>query len=173
MTPAVVLIGLPGAGKSTVGRKLAQRLGVDFLDTDQEIEERTGQTIAEIFATSGEAEFRKIEREVVADVLSHREGVISLGGGAVLDSETQAQLSQLPVLWLQVDLVLASRRVSANTNRPLLQGDAREKLTAMAQQREPIYRKVATWRIPTSEGSPERTVERALEFVKGGIDDTD
>ncbi len=114
MTPRAVLIGPPGAGKSTIGRRLAQALDLELLDTDVEIERRTGRTIPEIFATDGEPHFRELEEQVVGEALEKHDGILSLGGGAILSERTRTRLAGIPwCTWRSV-----SRRASSGPVRP-------------------------------------------------------
>ena len=108
--PVVVLVGVPGAGKSTVGEALAQRLGVGFRDTDADVEATTGRAIADIFVESGEPEFRRLEASAVATALAEHDGVLALGGGAVTDPATRAALVGRPVVWLRIETAAASQR---------------------------------------------------------------
>lgn len=146
---AVVLVGAPGAGKSTVGRRLARRWAVPFRDSDQMIESETGKTVAEIFVDEGEATFRAMERDVIARALDADEGVLALGGGAVLDESTRSRLADVPCVWLRVGVPEAARRVGLNTSRPLLLGNVRGTLMSLLDERTPLYEEVATWVVDT------------------------
>lgn len=146
---AVVLVGAPGAGKSTVGRRLARRWAVPFRDSDQMIESETGKTVAEIFVDEGEATFRAMERDVIARALDADEGVLALGGGAVLDESTRNRLADVPCVWLRVGVPEAARRVGLNTSRPLLLGNVRGTLMSLLDERTPLYEEVATWVVDT------------------------
>ncbi len=161
MTPRAVLIGLPGAGKTTAGRRLAALLCVVFADSDDLVEQRTGRCVPEIFAADGEAAFRALEAQVIAAALHDFDGVLSLGGGAVLDAGTRAALLSAPA-----PVVLLSTRVPTLTDRldrsagghvrPLLAGDTAARLAALAQEREPLYREVATITVDTERRSARR-----------------
>ena len=137
MSPRVVLIGPPGAGKSTIGRRVANALDLPLLDTDAEIERVTGRTIPEIFSQDGEPAFREIEEEVVARALDTHDGVVSLGGGAILSERTRARLAGHTVVYLEISVAEGLRRtgaVGAAGTRPLLAGGdpAQVVLTARA-----------------------------------------
>lgn len=155
MAPKAVLIGLPGSGKSTIGRRLAKALDVPLLDTDAEIEKRTGRVIADIFATDGEAEFRRIEEEVIRDALQAHDGVLSLGGGAVTSEGVREALAGHTVIYLEISAAEGVRRTGGSTVRPLLAGpDRGEKFKKLMSQRVPLYRKVATMRVNTNHRNP-------------------
>jgi shikimate kinase len=155
MAPRAVLVGLPGSGKSTIGRRLAKALGVELLDTDAAIEQRTGRSIADIFATDGETEFRRIEEEVVRAALADHDGVLSLGGGAVTSPGVRAALDGHTVIFLEISAVEGIRRTGGNTVRPLLAGpDRAEKFRGLMAQRVPLYRRVATMRVNTNRRNP-------------------
>ncbi|BBX25977.1 shikimate kinase [Mycolicibacterium alvei] len=167
MVPKAVLIGLPGSGKSTIGRRLAKALNLTMLDTDAAIEETTGRTIAEIFATDGEAEFRRIEEEVIRSALASHDGVLSLGGGAVTTAGVREALAGHTVVYLEISAAEGVRRTGGSTVRPLLAGpDRAEKYRALMSERVPLYRRVATMRINTNRRNPGavvRTIVTRLE----------
>lgn len=154
MSPVVVLVGVPGAGKTTVGQAIAAQLGVVFDDTDQMIERRAGRSVSDIFVQSGEDAFRELEREVVADALATHAGVLALGGGAVMDANSRALLIEEPTVWLKVDTDTAVRRVGLNAPRPVLLGNVRGQLKALTAEREPLYTEVATIQIDTTDREP-------------------
>ncbi|MCJ0892730.1 shikimate kinase [Rhodococcus sp. ARC_M5] len=159
MTPYAVLVGPPGAGKSTIGRRLAQALDLDLFDTDVAIERDTGRTIADIFSHDGEPAFRQIEERIVAGALASHDGIVSLGGGAVLSPATRALLSGHTVVYLEISVAEGLRRTGANTVRPLLAGpDPRAKYQELMRHRRPLYRSVATVRVRTDSRSPARVV---------------
>jgi shikimate kinase len=137
--PLVVLVGAPGAGKSTVGQQLAQRLGVGFRDVDADIVSSAGKPIAEVFIDDGEDHFRALERQAVRTAIQEHDGVLSLGGGAVLDAGTRELLKQHTVALLEVDLGNATSRVGLNRDRPVL---CRRRRRSSAR----ISRRVATRR---------------------------
>jgi shikimate kinase len=155
MAPKAVLVGLPGSGKSTIGRRLAKALNVTMLDTDVLIEQKTGRSIADIFATDGEKEFRRIEEDVVRAALAEHDGVLSLGGGAVTSPGVRAALAGHTVVFLEINAAEGVRRTGGNTVRPLLAGpDRAEKFRALMSQRVPLYRQVATIRVNTNRRNP-------------------
>jgi shikimate kinase len=155
MAPKAVLVGLPGSGKSTIGRRLARALGVSLLDTDVAIEQKTGRSIADIFATDGEKEFRRIEEDVVCVALAEHDGILSLGGGAVISPAVRAALASHNVVFLEISAAEGVRRTGGNTVRPLLAGpDRAEKFRALMAQRVPLYRRVATIRVNTNRRNP-------------------
>jgi shikimate kinase len=155
MAPKAVLVGLPGSGKSTIGRRLAKALDVTMLDTDVAIEQQTGRRIADIFAADGEQEFRRIEEAVVRAALAEHDGVLSLGGGAVTSPGVRAALAGHTVVFLEITAAEGVRRTGGNTVRPLLAGpDRAEKFRALMSQRVPLYRQVATIRVNTNRRNP-------------------
>jgi shikimate kinase len=151
----VVLVGPPGAGKTTVGRLVAARLGVAFRDTDADVEERAGRTISEIFVDDGEAVFRELERAAVADALAQHEGVLSLGGGAVLDASTRELLKGHHVVYLSVGVGDAAKRVGLSRDRPVLALNPRAALHVLLEERLPLYREVAAVEVVTDGRPPE------------------
>ncbi len=155
MAPKAVLVGLPGSGKSTIGRRLAKAMDVALLDTDAAIEERTGQTIAEIFASAGEPGFRRIEEEVIRAALADHDGILSLGGGAVTTAGVRDALAGHRVVYLEITAEEGVRRTGGSTLRPLLAGpDRAEKYRQLMTDRVPLYRRVATVRVNTSRRNP-------------------
>lgn len=158
MAPRAVLVGLPGSGKSTIGRRLSKALGVGFLDTDMAIEQRTGRSIADIFAADGEQGFRRIEEDVVRAALADHDGVVSLGGGAVTSPGVREALAGHTVVYLEISAKEGVRRTGGNTVRPLLAGgDEAEKYSkfkALMAKRIPLYRRVATIRVDTNRRNP-------------------
>ena len=160
---SVVLIGPPGAGKSTIGKILAQKMQRDFIDTDHLIEETTGKKIADIFLIDGEVEFRRIERDVVLASIKKEGHVISLGGGSVLDSEVETALSKMAeVIFLDVSISNAAPRVGFNRERPLLRGNPRQQWISLMEKRRPIYERIATRRISTDNRKAHEVVEELL-----------
>ncbi|CKT07693.1 shikimate kinase [Mycobacterium tuberculosis] len=167
MAPKAVLVGLPGSGKSTIGRRLAKALGVGLLDTDVAIEQRTGRSIADIFATDGEQEFRRIEEDVVRAALADHDGVLSLGGGAVTSPGVRAARAGHTVVYLEISAAEGVRRTGGNTVRPLLAGpDRAEKYRALMAKRAPLYRRVATMRVDTNRRNPGAVVRHILSRLQ-------
>jgi shikimate kinase len=158
----IVLVGPMGAGKSRVGARLAASVGAPFVDTDQRIVERYGP-IDEIFADEGEAHFRTIEREVVAEAL-REEAVVSLGGGAVLDADTRDDLAELPVVWLKVSAEAVAPRLTGG-NRPLLAEGGLDRWIRIRDERRPLYEQVAGLAIDTSRRSVARIVDQITEWA--------
>ncbi|MEV4177092.1 MULTISPECIES: shikimate kinase [unclassified Nonomuraea] len=164
MTAKAVLIGPPGSGKTTLGRLLAERLGVGFRDTDADIEAVAGKPVADIFVEDGEARFRELEHEAVRRALAEHEGILSLGGGAVLHEETQALLAGHHVVYLEVGLADAVQRVGLASARPLLVLNPRSRLKKLMEERRPVYERLAVMTVVTDKREPE---ELADEIVKG------
>lgn len=155
MTPRAVLVGLPGSGKSTIGRRLAKAMGLTLLDTDAAIEEKTGRTVADIFAADGEPGFRRIEEQVIRDALRTHDGILSLGGGAVTTPGVREALAGQTVVYLEISAAEGVRRTGGNTVRPLLAGpDRAEKYRELMNERIPLYRRVATIRVNTNRRNP-------------------
>ncbi len=165
MGPRVVLIGAMGAGKTTVGERVAERLGLDFRDTDHDIEEAEGRSVSEIFVDSGEDYFREREQAAVAAALDTHDGVLALGGGAVLAAATQEILQGHPVVFLRVGLSDAARRVGLGTSRPLLLGNIRSRLKQLLDERTPIYEAVASWVVETDGRDPGDVADDVLEVI--------
>jgi shikimate kinase len=163
--PVVVLIGPPGAGKSSVGPLLASRLGVTFRDTDTDVEAAAGKAIADIFIQDGEAVFRALEREAVARAMREHGGVLALGGGAVADTQTQQLLSGRTVAYLQTGFAVLSARNGMDRPRPLLIGNPRAQLKALLDQRLPVYERLATVTVTTDDYPPEEVADRIAERV--------
>lgn len=151
--PRAVLVGPMGAGKSTVGQILATRWQVMVRDTDVDVEQAAGKSVQDIFIDDGEAAFRALERAAVATALAEHEGVLSLGGGAVLDPATRAALAGHPVVFLRVGLADAAKRVGLGQGRPLLLGNVRSRIKTLLEERTPIYESVATLVVDT-DGRP-------------------
>ena len=168
--PRVVLVGPMGAGKSKVARVLAQRWGVDVRDTDADVERTEGRSISDIFVDSGEEYFREREVAAVQAALDEHDGVLALGGGAVLDERTQRALSQHRVVFLRVGLSEAVKRVGLGTSRPLLLGNVRGRVKQLLDERTPIYTAVATTVVDTDERSPDEVADAIMTALEG-LDD--
>ena len=160
----LVLVGLMGVGKSTIGRRLATALDRGFIDADEEIERAANRTVSEIFAAHGEAYFRDGERRVIARLMEEGHGVIATGGGAFVDEETRALVLEKGIaIWLDCDLDTLVERTSRRNTRPLLKtGDPREILFNLKEQRGPAYAE-AQVHVVTDNGPHEATVERILQ----------
>jgi shikimate kinase len=180
--PLIILIGPPGAGKTTVGALLAARLGVGFTDTDAVVEGVAGKPVSDIFITDGEPEFRRLEREAVAAALADREardggtgtavaGVLGLGGGAVMDEQTQARLAGRPVVYLETGFSELAKRVGLDRARPLLIGTSpRAQLKSLLDQRLPVYSRLAWLTVGTDGREPEAIAAEIAEAVtEGGL----
>ena len=174
LTP-IVLVGLMGAGKTSVGRRLAARVGVPFRDADEEIEKAAGCSIEDIFARFGEPAFRDGERKVIARLLGEGAQVLATGGGAFMDSETRDRVSRFGIsVWLKADADELFRRVSRHSHRPLLKtANPKETLERLINQRYPIYAE-ADILVETRNESPDITVENVLrsliDFVESPCD---
>lgn len=163
--PQIVLVGPPGAGKSSVGRVVARALGVSFRDTDADVSDSFGKPISEIFVDDGEEAFREAEQSAVAAALSEHDGVLALGGGAVQNPLTRARLRSATVAFLDVSLAAAVERVGLARDRPLLLGSPRSQLKQLMDRRRPMYDEVATITVDTSELSIDETAQAVLAAV--------
>jgi shikimate kinase len=163
----IVMVGLMGAGKTSIGRRLAQRLGLPFVDADHEIESAAGCTIEEIFERYGEAAFRDGERKIIQRLLEQPPHVLATGGGAFIDPETRASIKAAGIsVWLKADLDVLTRRVSRRSNRPLLKrGEPREILAMLMEQRYPVYAE-ADICIDSLDAPAETTVDRVIAAIE-------
>jgi shikimate kinase len=153
--PVLVLVGPPASGKTTVGTAVAEILGVPFRDTDADVEAVAGVTVADLFVQFGEPHFRALEEQAVARALEEHEGVLALGGGAVTSAATRELLvgharAGGRVVWLDVDVASAAKRIGLSRDRPLLAVNPRAMLRTMLEDRAPLYREVATVVVPTA-----------------------
>ncbi|MGN6753466.1 MAG: shikimate kinase [Intrasporangium sp.] len=163
--PVAVLVGPPGSGKTTVGRALAERLGLDLHDTDLAIEAATGRSIPDIFIEDGEPVFRDLERAEVARALSATTGVLALGGGAVMDPTTRSALGGHTVVFLDVGIADASKRIGFDQSRPLLAVNPRASWVALMKRRRPVYEGVATHVVDTAGRTPEDVAEQIAGLI--------
>ena len=162
---SIVLVGFMAAGKTTIGRRLADRLGVPFVDIDEEVEQAFGLSVNEIFALRGEQEFRKAERGLVADRIASGPTVISVGGGCYVDGETRTAINnQAIAIWLDPPFELILERLARSTTRPLASGKSPGELLELWAQRRQCYAE-ANIRVETSEGDPQETVENILKSL--------
>ena len=164
--PLIVLVGAPGAGKSTVGRLLADRVGTSFVDTDQVIAAAAGKPIPEIFVEDGEEVFRRWERTTVLDTLRTCDGVVALGGGAVVSGEIRTALADQRVVWLQVSAAQAAGRVGLTGARPLLMGNVRGRLIALLEERRPLYAEVGDIAVVTDNRPVAEIVDEIIAWME-------
>ena len=175
--PVVVLVGPPGSGKSTVARTLAKRLGVVARDTDTDVEQIAGKSISDVFVEDGEPHFRDLERSAVAAALAEHDGVLAVGGGAVLDPGTEAGLARYvadggTVVFLDVSLAHAAPRVGFNAARPLLLGNPRAQWQSLMEARRPVYSRVSTLRVDTNTMRPRQVATTIAEALGLGGTET-
>jgi shikimate kinase len=165
--PLLVLVGPPASGKTTVGTAVAEALGVGFRDTDRDVETGTGSSVSDLFVSQGEPHFRALEEAAVARALAEHDGVLALGGGAVMSAATRALLVDYgatggTVVWLDVDLGSAAKRAGLSRDRPLLAVNPRAMLRSMLEARAPLYREVATHTVTTGGREPAAVVADVL-----------
>ncbi|WP_265559635.1 shikimate kinase [Streptomyces hygroscopicus] len=165
-TPLVVLVGPMGVGKSTVGQLLAERLGVGYRDTDEDIVAEQGRTIADIFVDEGEPVFRAIEKQAVQRALAEHDGVLALGGGAILDADTRELLAGRPVVYLAMDVEEAVKRTGLNAARPLLAVNPRRQWRELMESRRHLYEEVATAVVATDRRGPEEVTQAVLDALE-------
>jgi shikimate kinase len=166
MKPVCVLVGPPGSGKTSTGQALAEALGVPFRDTDADIEQAAGKPIPEIFVDDGETYFRTLERAAVVTALASFDGVLALGGGAVLAEQTRAALAGHTVVFLSVELPEAVKRVGLGQGRPLLAVNPRATLRHQLAQRRPLYESVATHTVATDGCTPAEVAAEILAALR-------
>ncbi|MDN3267569.1 shikimate kinase [Streptomyces sp. MA15] len=166
MSPRLVLTGPMGVGKSTVGRLLAERLGVAYRDTDDDIVAAEGRTIADIFVEDGEPAFRALEKEAVRQALASHDGVLTLGGGAILDPDTRALLAAERVVYLSMDVEEAARRTGLGAARPLLAVNPRKQWRELMEARRHLYEETATAVVPTDGRTPEEVADAVLDALE-------
>jgi shikimate kinase len=164
--PLVVLVGPMGVGKSTVGQLLAERLGVGYRDTDDDIVAEQGRSIAEIFVDDGEDAFRAIEKRAVRRALDEHDGVLALGGGAILDADTRALLAGRRVVYLAMDVEEAVKRTGLGAARPLLAVNPRKQWRELMEARRHLYESVATAVVATDGRTPEEVARIALDALE-------
>lgn len=164
--PAVVLIGPPGAGKSTVGALLAERLGTTLRDTDADVVAMAGKPIADIFFDEGEPHFRELEKAAVRAAVAGHDGVLALGGGAVLAPGTRELLAALPVVFLDMQVAAAVKRVGLDAPRPLLTINPRQQWRTLMEERRPLYTQVARAVVATDDRTPDEVAEEVLDALE-------
>ncbi len=171
MIKKVVLIGPPGAGKSTIGKALAKQIATEFIDSDSEIERITGKKISDIFVEEGEAVFRKTEVEVVTALLDGFEGVIALGGGAPINIQIQEALTgvEYPVIFIDVSISQAANRIGFNKDRPLLLINPRQQWMNLMSERRPIYEKLASQTVNSDSQKPHEVAKLISEKLKAKL----
>jgi shikimate kinase len=166
--PAAIMIGPPGAGKTTVGALVAARLGLDFLDADVVIEEAAGKPVSDIFVQNGEEAFRALERAAAARLIASHPGVLALGGGAILDPGTRERLAGQRVVYLETGFASAVRRTGLDAPRPLLLGNPRARMKTLLEERLPVYASLAWITVPTDDRAPEDIAEEIATRIGSG-----
>ena len=165
MAPVVVLVGPPGSGKTTTAAALAERIGVAARDTDADVEAVAGSSVGDLFVEHGEEHFRDLERAAVAVALDEHDGVLAVGGGAVLDVGTRERLAGRTVVFLDVGIKDAASRIGLNRDRPLLLGNPRAQWIRLMEQRRPVYEQVATVTVQTDGRTPDQVAEEIVRAV--------
>jgi shikimate kinase len=167
--PVAILIGPPGAGKTTVGGLLAALLGAEFLDTDTAIEEVAGKPVSDIFISDGEAVFRELERAAAARTIASHQGILALGGGAVMDPGTRQLLAGQAVVYLQTGFAAAVRRTGLDAPRPLLIGNPRTRMRELLEERLPVYEALAWVTVTTDDRTPQEIADEIAAAVTARI----
>jgi shikimate kinase len=162
MPPVVVIVGPPGSGKTTAARAVAARTGLASRDTDEDVEASTGARIGDLFVEHGEAHFRALERAAVAVALAEHDGVLAVGGGAVLDDATRELLRGRTVVFLDVGIKDAASRIGLNRDRPLLLGNPRAQWIRMMEARRPLYQEIASVTLSTDGRTPDEVAEEIV-----------
>jgi shikimate kinase len=165
VAPRVVLVGVPGSGKTTVGRVLSDRLSVGFRDTDHDVEVAAGKAVSDIFVDDGEDAFRALEKAAVATAIDEHDGVLSLGGGAVLDVGTRTLLLAQPTVWLQVSAPAGAKRVGLDVPRPVLLGNVRGRLATLLDERGPLNAEVSRVTVDTDGRTPDEVADVIVETL--------
>jgi shikimate kinase len=168
-SPVAVLIGPPGAGKSTVGPLLAALLGAEFAETDAMVEDMAGKPVSDIFISDGEPAFRELERTAVAQALASHRGIVALGGGAVMDPVTQQLLARQHVVYLRTGFTAAVRRVGLDTPRPLLLTNPRSRMRELLDERLPVYEALARITVLTDDRDPQEIADEIAAAVAARI----
>jgi shikimate kinase len=166
--PAAIMIGPPGAGKSTVGALLAHLLGLDFVDADTVIEEMAGKPVSDIFVQDGEEAFRALERAIAARLIGSHAGVLALGGGAILDPGTRDLLAGRRVVYLETGFVSAVHRTGLDSPRPLLFGNPRGRMKTLLEERLPVYTSLAWITVTTDDREPKDIAEEVAARLGSG-----
>jgi shikimate kinase len=167
--PRVVLVGPPGSGKSTVAALLAERLGLESRDTDDDVTRTAGQSNSDLFLEHGEEAFRALESKAVRAALAEHEGVLAVGGGAVLDAGVRELLAGQTVVFLDVSIAAAAPRIGFNRDRPLLLGNVRGQWVQLMEARRPFYDQVATVRVDTDRKTPEEVADEVLRLLPSAL----
>ena len=167
--PVAILIGPPGAGKTTVGRLLAALLGAQFLDTDDVVEEAAGKPVSDIFISDGEAVFRELERAAAARTIGGHPGILALGGGAVMDPGTRKLLAGQAVVYLQTGFAAAVHRTGLDAPRPLLIGNPRARMRELLEERLPVYEALAWVTVSTDDRAPQEIADEIAATITARI----